>query len=191
MKKYKTGFCIGRFQMLTIKHEEMINLGLSMCDKFLVVVGSAQLEGVERNPFHVYVRTGMIYEVFQKEIYHNKLNILPLDDLTHEDDVEGGKWGKYLMDTITKHIGSIPEIMIYGNDEKRYEWFNPEDIPLTSQLIIPRQIENGISATKLRKLIIEGNKEEWIKYVNPKLYQYYGELRRILLDIKNGDYFKK
>lgn len=76
--------------------------------------------------------------------------------------------------------------MIYGNDESRSLWFDKEDIKDITEIIVSRN-KLKISATDMRILMVEDNKEEWFKYHNSKLHKFYDELRGQLLQI---DYYK-
>ena len=77
--------------------------------------------------------------------------------------------------------------MIYGNDESRSGWFDKKDLKNTTELIINRE-ELPISATMLRKLMVENNRREWMSHVNSKLHKMYDELRNELMTV---DYYKR
>jgi cytidyltransferase-like protein len=188
-KIHDTGVIVGRFNTLHLGHEKLINAGLLLCDRLLILVGSAQECGTERNPFNIETRINMI-----KTIYGNsdRIMIYALPDLTNENDITPD-WGRYLLDNIHRYIYKKPEIMIYGNDEARSRWFDPEDIKDTSEFIINRG-SLPISATMLRELMVYDKREEWMKYVNPKLHKMYDILRNELMTVdfyKNYDKNKK
>ena len=84
MKPYDVGLICGRFQTFHIGHESLVNTGLNLCDRLLILVGSAQECGTERNPLNINTRTKIL-----KEIYGDNPNILiyGLSDLTHENDI--------------------------------------------------------------------------------------------------------
>lgn len=137
MKPFKFGFIIGRFQHIHRGHERMINFGLDVCEDLLVLVGSAQEEGTERNPFNVFDRIKLI-----REIYGDKLMVGHISDLTHENDVTH-EWGRHVLNTVTQWatiygINKKPDVTIYGNDENRASWYAPEDVRYLAQLVIPR-----------------------------------------------------
>lgn len=54
-------------------------------------------------------------------------------------------------------------------------------------LLIINRAELPISATMLRQLMVDDNRKEWMKWVNPKLHKMYDELRRELLSV---DFYK-
>ena len=111
MEKYNVGLLVGRFNVFHIGHKSLADLALTMCDRLLILVGSAQESGTLRNPFSVETRIKMI-----KEIYPNdNVIVCGLPDLTNENDITP-EWGKYLLSSVHAIIGKNPDVMIYGND---------------------------------------------------------------------------
>ena len=182
MKPYDVGLICGRFQTFHKGHEKLVDTGLMLCDRLLILIGSAQECGTERNPLNINTRTKML-----KEIYGDNPNIMiyGLADMTDEDDIRP-EWGKYLLDNVDRYIYKNPEVMIYGNDESRSQWFDKKDLTNTTELIINRA-ELPISATMLRQLMVADSRKEWMKWVNPKLHKMYDELRRELMSV---DFYK-
>ena len=179
---YDVGFTIGRFQTPHIGHEKLFETGLKLCDRLLILVGSAQECGTERNPFNIATRIKML-----KTIYGDNPNIMiyGLSDLTNENDI-CPEWGKYLLENVDRYIYKNPDVMIYGNDESRSGWFDKKDLKNTTEIIINRN-ELPISATMLRRLMVEDKRKEWMQYVNPRLHKMYDEIRSELLSV---DYYK-
>ncbi len=177
-KPYDVGLICGRFQTFHKGHEKLVNTGLLLCDRLLILVGSAQECGTERNPLNVTTRIKMI-----KEVYGDNPNIMiyGLADMTNENDI-CHKWGRYLLSNADRYIYKNPDIMIYGNDDSRSDWFDKKDLKNTTELIINRA-ELPISATLLRNLMIADKRKEWMELVNPKLHKMYDELRRELLGV--------
>ena len=182
IKPYDVGLICGRFQTFHKGHEKLVDTGLMLCDRLLILIGSAQECGTERNPLNINTRTKML-----KEIYGDNPNIMiyGLADMTDEDDIRP-EWGRYLLDNVDRYIYKNPEVMIYGNDESRSQWFDKKDLANTTELIINRA-ELPISATMLRQLMVADSRKEWMKWVNPKLHKMYDELRRELMSV---DFYK-
>ena len=178
MKPYDTGLICGRFQTFHKGHEKLVDTGLLLCDRLLILIGSAQECGTERNPLNINTRTKML-----REIYGCSPNIMiyGLSDMTNENDI-CPEWGRYLLDNVDRYIYKNPEVMIYGNDESRSQWFDKKDLKNTTELIINRE-ELPVSATMLRQLMLEDNRKEWMKWVNPRLHKMYDELRSELLSV--------
>lgn len=177
-KAYDCGFLCGRFQTFHIGHESLVETGLKLCDRMLILVGSAQESGTERNPFNIMTRINVIKEVFDDE---NRIMIYALSDLTNENDITPD-WGRYVLKNIDRYIYKAPELMIYGNDEARSRWFDPVDIKDTTEIIVPRS-RLPISATMLREMMVRDDRREWMKYVNPRLHKMYDSLRAELMSV--------
>lgn len=183
MKPYDVGLICGRFQTFHKGHEKLIETGLMLCDRLLILIGSSQESGTERNPLNINTRTKMI-----KMIYGDDPNIMiyGLPDLTNENDIRP-EWGRYLLYHADRYIYKNPELMIYGNDESRSNWFAKEDLRNTTELIINRG-ELPISATMLRQYMVEDNRKAWMALVNPKLHKMYDEIRAELMTV---DYYNQ
>ena len=178
MKPYDTGLICGRFHTFHKGHEKLINTGMLLCDRLLILIGSSQECGTERNPFNITTREKML-----REIYGDNPNIMlyGLADMTNENDI-CPEWGRYLLDNVDRYIYKNPELMIYGNDESRSQWFDKKDLANTTELIINRA-ELPISATLVRQYMIDDERKKWMECVNPKLHKMYDELRRELLTV--------
>lgn len=183
MKPYDVGLICGRFQTFHKGHEKLVDTGLMLCDRLLILIGSAQECGTERNPLNINTRTKIL-----KTIYGDNTNIMiyALSDLTNENDISP-EWGRYLLDNVDRYIYKNPEVMIYGNDESRSSWFDKKDLKNTTELIINRT-ELPVSATMLRQLMVDDNRREWMKWVNPRLHKMYDEIRNELMSV---EYYQK
>lgn len=179
MKPYDCGLICGRFQTFHKGHESLVETGLKLCDRLLILVGSAQECGTERNPFNINTRTKML-----KTIYGDNQNVMiyGLADLTNENDITPD-WGRYVLKNVDRYIYKAPELMIYGNDEARSRWFDPEDIKDTSEFIVNRG-RIPISATMVREAMVFDRRKEWMSMVNPRLHKMYDELRRELMSVE-------
>lgn len=178
LKPYDVGMLCGRFQTFHIGHESLVETGLKLCDRMLILVGSSQECGTERNPLNINTRTKMLKAIYGDEPH---IMIYGLADMTDENDIRP-EWGRYLLDNVDRYIYKAPELMIYGNDESRSKWFDPEDIRDTTELIINRG-RIPISATEVRKMMVMDNRREWQKWVNPKLHKMYHEIRDELMSV--------
>ena len=179
MKPYDVGLICGRFQTFHKGHEKLVETGLLLCDRLLILVGSSQECGTERNPLNINTRTKML-----KAVYGDDPNIMiyGLPDLTNENDIRP-EWGRYLLANADRYIYKNPELMIYGNDESRSAWFAKEDLKYTTELIINRS-ELPISATMLRELMVKDERKGWMALVNPRLHKMYDEIRRELMSVE-------
>lgn len=176
-KPYDTGLLVGRFQTFHKGHQKLVETGLMLCDRLLLLIGSAQECGTERNPLNIKTRMDMIKSVYQTD----RVMIYALSDMTDENDIRP-EWGRYLLNNVDRYIYKAPELMIYGNDESRSRWFAAEDIKDTSEIIINRSAL-PISATALRELMVINDRREWMKWVDPKLHKMYDTLRNELMTV--------
>lgn len=176
-KPYDTGLLVGRFQTFHKGHQKLVETGLMLCDRLLLLVGSAQECGTRRNPLNIQTRIDMIKTVYQTD----RVMIYALSDLTDENDIRP-EWGRYLLDNVDRYIYKAPELMIYGNDESRSRWFDIEDIKDTSEFIVNRGAL-PISATMLRELMVKNDRKEWMRWVDPKLHKLYDRLRNELMTV--------
>ena len=183
MKPYDVGLVCGRFQTFHKGHEKLVETALMLCDRVLILVGSAQECGTERNPYNINTRTKML-----KEIYGNRPEIMiyGLSDLSNENDIRP-EWGRYLLDNVDRYIYKNPDVMVYGNDESRSAWFAKEDLKNTTELIINRA-ELPISATMVRERMVRDDRKGWMELVNPKLHKMYDQLRAELMSV---DFYKE
>lgn len=182
MKPYDVGLICGRFQTFHKGHEKLVETGLMLCDRLLILIGSAQECGTERNPLNINTRTKMLKTVYGDS---NNIMIYGLSDMTNENDI-CPEWGKYLLKNVDRYIYKNPDIMIYGNDESRSAWFDKADLKNTTELIINRA-ELPISATILREMMVSERRKEWMKWVNPRLHKMYDEIRNELMTV---DFYK-
>lgn len=179
LKPYDCGLICGRFQTFHIGHESLVETGLKLCDRVLILVGSSQESGTERNPYDVATRMDML-----RAIYGNDSDVIMmhgLADLTDENDIRP-EWGRYLLDAVDRYLYKAPELMIYGNDESRSRWFDPEDIRDTSEFIVNRG-RIPVSATMVREAMVFDRRKEWMSMVNPKLHKMYNRLREELMSV--------
>lgn len=178
LKPYDSGLICGRFQTFHIGHESLVETGLKLCDRILILIGSAQESGTERNPYDIGTRKDIV-----NAIYGDRPNIMVhgIADLTDENDIRP-EWGRYLLDNVDRYLYKAPELMIYGNDESRSKWFDPEDIRDTSEFIVNRG-RIPISATMVREAMVFDERKKWMSMVNPKLHKMYGRLREELMSV--------
>ena len=177
-KSYKLGLVLGRFNHIHCGHVEIINQSMKLCEKTLVLIGSAQESGTIRNPFKLETRKKALKKIYNDE----NIIIGELKDYTNENDISP-QWGRYILENVEKDYGWIPDLMVYGKDESRKGWFSEEDSQRFSELIVARS-KNKISATKLREYMAQNKKEEWKKNVPEEIFDMYDELRDELMKIE-------
>lgn len=175
---YDSGLIVGRFQTFHKGHQSLVDAGLQLCDRVLILIGSAQESGTERNPYNISTRIDVIRSVYAD---NSRVSVYALPDLTNENDITE-EWGRYVLGQVDRYLYKAPELMIYGNDEARSRWFNVNDIKDSAEFIIPRS-RLPISATMLREMMVKDERREWMKWVNPKLHKMYDRLRAELMEV--------
>lgn len=182
-KFYKTGLVIGRFNPIRNGHVYLINEAIKRCQRTLVLVGSAQEEKTLRNPFSAKDRINLIEMCYSYSVLKGELVVKGINDLKNELNNDFS-WGEYVISEVRKHLnGDFADLIIYGNDPVKRTWFNPEEIPETYELFVPRA-EQAISATYARGLLAIGDKAEWKKVTPEAIHQSFDYLRCKLLGVK-------
>lgn len=183
----KTGVILARLQPIHNGHLALIKKAIQENDEVYVFIGSADKFN-QRNPLPISLRLQLtneaIKEAFPPKIHqmcddetelvggYNKVNVIPLDDLTDESD-NSHDWGFYLYSKIVTECKN-PCFTIYYSDgfEIITTWF-PSFIlrnNVSLCLLARNATVSGISATKVRKLIEE--ESEYLKdYVPNCVYK--------------------
>ena len=172
-KAFSLGILVGRFQTIHSGHEYMINKAVSVCDEVGIFIGSAQESGTCKNPFSFEKRKELI-----EAIYGNSVKVFPLPDIGVGNN---SKWGDYVLENVLERFGRYPDLLVSGSEERRQSWFDNFDI---SELCIAKTID--ISASKMRKFIIDNDFEAWKKYSNPLIWDKYNEMREIIINSKDN-----
>lgn len=177
-RPYDSGLIVGRFQTFHKGHQRLVETGLTLCDRLLILVGSAQECGTVRNPLNIQTRIDMIRTVYDTD----RIMIYGLSDMTDENDIRP-EWGRYLLGNVDRYLYKAPELMIYGNDESRSRWFDVEDIKDTSEFIVNRG-SLPISATMLRTMMVQDNRKDWMQWVDSRLHKMYDRIRTELMTVQ-------
>lgn len=179
-KFYDLGVVCGRFGHEHLGHVALFDNCMALCNKTLILVGSSQEHGTLRNPFKIETRIDVIKETYPN-MSEDTLMIKGIRDLTNEYDVNA-KWGKFVKSEVERHEHQFANLMVYGNDEFRSHWFDPEDLSKTAELIVPRSA-NPISATTIRGLLVIGDKKSWQENTHPLVHNMYDRLRDEILSV--------
>lgn len=150
MAKEKWGVILGRFMPVHNGHVEVIYKALKENDKVLVLVSSEDKHN-ERNPIPAEVRKKLIYKV----ILSHRLKVDSMADYTDEND-NSNDWGVYLYHNIISRINGNKEFTLYYGDsiETLKTWFG-DYLQFINVVTLNRsEIANGISATKVRDMIV-------------------------------------
>ena len=157
-KFYDLGVICGRFGHEHLGHVSLFDTCQKLCKRTLILVGSAQESGTLRNPFRVETRIDVIKETYPGES-EDTFTVRGINDLKNEFNTNND-WGTYLKSQIEYHKHKFADLLVYGNDGFRTQWFTPEQLGNTAELVIPRK-ENGISATLVRGMLVIDDEKSW------------------------------
>ena len=183
----KIGVILARLQPIHYGHLALIEKSLQENDSTYVFVGSADKFNT-RNPLPIGLRMSLAKQAFMDKFDWNEatgevtvfgdsrsgvrgmtkyLHIVPLDDLTTEDD-NSHDWGFYLYTKIVTET-QCSNFTIYYSDgfEIITTWFPGFVLRnnVSLNLLARGATVDGISATKIRTAIVDGDVETLNKYV--------------------------
>ena len=173
MKEFKLGLVLGRFQIFHKGHESIIDTAIKNCEKVLIFIGSSDKSNTYQNPFDYEFRKEVIKRIYNDE----NIIIAPLPDLGVGNVP---LWGKYVMDNAIKIVG-MPDCIIYGIEDKCETWY--KDYQNLAYIKVDRN-DIDISSTKLKEIIINDDYDNYLKYVNPKIIDYYDVIKNKLKELR-------
>lgn len=192
----KTGIILARLQPIHNGHLELIKKAQRENDQVYIFIGSADKFN-KRNPIPISTRLELtktsIAQEFSGINYDNMRDIedaldaghiyvVPLDDLDDENN-NSHEWGFYLYSKIVT-VTKEPNFTIYYSDgfEIITTWF-PGFIlrnNVSLSLLARNSVENGISATSVRKMIMEGDDENLKKAVPKCVFNMREHLKTLI-----------
>lgn len=193
----KIGVILARLQPIHNGHLELIKKSDSENDETYVFIGSADKFN-KRNPIPISTRLELtkkaILEYIVDEYDFNvddsidkalsclNIHVIPLDDLDDETN-NSHEWGFYLYSKIVTETHE-PNFTIYYSDgfEIITTWF-PGFIlrnNVSLSLLARNAVENGISATSVRKMIMDRDDENLKKVVPNCVFERREHLRTLI-----------
>ena len=178
MNDIKTGVVLARLQPIHNGHLELIEQACDENDRVFILIGSADKFN-KRNPIPINLRKQLAEEALEElakkyatSVIPAEVHIVPLDDLTDESD-NSHDWGFYLFTKILKEADT-PYFTIYYSDgfEIITTWFPPFVLRnnVSLKLLARGATCSGISATKVRKMILDEDYDELKKWVPQCVY---------------------
>lgn len=163
-KNFKVGMIVGRFQPFHKGHEYLVNLASSMCETVVIVVGSAQEAGTPNNPLSYEFREELISTACREICNKNKAKIIivALKDMSHPEN-HTPMWGEYVLASVKasllyNRLESDIDIIFYGNEPKRSNWYSDEKREYISEFLISRD-KFPFSGRFIRKMILDYGEE--------------------------------
>lgn len=164
----KVGVFLSRMQPIHNAHLWMIENALKENDEVLVMIGSANKFGTERNPLPIDMRKPMVESAITKYLknknYLESIKIITLSDWSSEENNNDKEWGRLIYYNVVGNMG-VKEFSYYSseNPEMIKGWFEEELRERINFRFFSRENEfNGLSATKVREAILRDD-DEFIK----------------------------
>ena len=195
----KTGVILARLQPIHNGHLELIKKARQENDETYVFIGSADKFN-KRNPIPISTRMELtkegVVEMLKKEykdffttaqsneeiLEYAKIHIVPLDDLDDETN-NSHEWGFYLYSKVVTETLN-PNFTIYYSDgfEIITTWF-PGFIlrnNVSLSLLARNSVKNGISATSVRQMIMDGDDENLKQSVPTCVYEKREHIKALI-----------
>ena len=191
--KNKLGVFLARMQPLHIAHMYLVEKALEENERVAIVLGSANKEGMLRNPFDLETRIELLHKVLRDKKYSEediaKIIVFELPDWSYENDVnETLEWGRYLYYNIVSRT-QTKEFSIYYSDDAEIikSWFRgvPEG-RVTLRLFNRSNIYEGLSATKIREAILNEDRGYLEKYIPSNILDDVINLTTELREVANN-----
>jgi nicotinamide-nucleotide adenylyltransferase len=165
----RRGLMLGRFQPFHKGHLALAKQILSECDELLIIIGSAQFNFIDKDPFSAGERVLMIHEALKEAgVDLSRCYIIPV-----ANDENNARWLAYLRSMVP------PFVVLYsGNDFVRY-LTRSQDSSIVIENPVFAEI-NEYNGTNIRRLMQEG--KPWEHLVPPavaKVIQQVGGIVRI------------
>ena len=170
-KPYKLGVIVGRFQTFHNGHKDMLDTALALCERVAVFIGSSQESGTNKNPFTYEMRESIL-----RRVYGDAIEIFPLPDIGVGNN---SRWGEYVIESVIRALGSAPDLVISGKEERRVDWLSGEAGSKIAEHYIPKTVD--VSAARMREMFVEGDFETWKSFTDERLWDSYEEMRKIVL----------
>ena len=192
----KIGVILARLQPIHNGHLELIKKSDSENDETYIFIGSADKFN-KRNPIPISTRLELTKKAIieyivdeydyttigiDRKLSDLNIHVIPLDDLDDESN-NSHEWGFYLYSKIVTETHE-PNFTIYYSDgfEIITTWF-PGFIlrnNVSLSLLARNSVENGISATAVRKMIMDRDDENLEKVVPKCVFERREHLRTLI-----------
>ena len=160
------GLMTGRFQPFHSGHLTLAKQILEECDELLIVVGSAQFNFIEKDPFTAGERILMIHEALREaKVDLSKCYIIPVPN-----DENNGRWIAYL-----KTMSPAFDVLYSGNDYVKYLVISQEPrLKVKSPKFAKKKEYNG---SNIRLLMITGG--QWKRLVPPAVSKVIDQINGV------------
>lgn len=159
----KIGVILARFQPIHNGHLELIHKAIKENDQVLVIIGSVDKLN-SRNPIPWNIRRKLVEEAIAEyfsPVEQEKILLKELPDLSTEDD-NSHDWGFYLYSNIVTWIEQSNFTIYYSDGYEIITLWFPGFLlrnNVSLSLLARNTIEDGVSATRVRHLMLLSNDE--------------------------------
>jgi nicotinamide-nucleotide adenylyltransferase len=165
----RRGLMLGRFQPFHKGHLALTKQILSECDELLIIIGSAQFNFIDKDPFSAGERVLMIHEALKEAgVDLSRCYIIPV-----ANDENNARWLAYLRSMVPPF-----DVLYSGNDFVKH-LTRSQDSSIVIEDPVFAEI-NEYNGTNIRRLMQEG--KPWEHLVPPavaKVIQQVGGIVRI------------
>jgi nicotinamide-nucleotide adenylyltransferase len=172
----RRGLMLGRFQPFHKGHLALTKQILSECDELLIIIGSAQFNFIDKDPFSAGERVLMIHEALKEAgVDLSRCYIIPV-----ANDENNARWLAYLRSMVPPF-----DVLYSGNDFVKY-LTRSQDSSIVIENPVFAEI-NEYNGTNIRRLMQEG--KPWEHLVPPavaKVIQQVGGIVRINMLARSG-----
>lgn len=172
----RRGLMLGRFQPFHKGHLALTKQILSECDELLIIIGSAQFNFIDKDPFSAGERVLMIHEALKEAgVDLSRCYIIPV-----ANDENNARWLAYLRSMVPPF-----DVIYSGNDFVKY-LTRSQDSSIVIEDPVFAEI-NEYNGTNIRRLMQEG--KPWEHLVPPavaKVIQQIGGIVRINMLARSG-----
>jgi nicotinamide-nucleotide adenylyltransferase len=165
----RRGLMLGRFQPFHRGHLALTKQILSECDELLIIIGSAQFNFIDKDPFSAGERMLMIHEALKEVgVELSRCYIIPV-----ANDENNARWLAYIRSMVPPF-----DVLYSGNDFVKY-LARSQDSSIVIEDPMFAEI-NEYNGTNIRRLMQEG--KPWEHLVPPavaKVIQQVGGIVRI------------
>lgn len=160
--KYKTGLTVMRAQPLHIGHKKLIDRMLEECEEIIVLLGSVQEQGTDRNPYTYTLRKQMIQTVYSG---NSRITVLGMFDINNPT-----QWADFVLDFLKESLPDKPvPDAYYAGSEYDAQWFRGA----VKNIIIENRVDYNfpyVSGSMVRDMIKIGD-ARWKDFVPKAVHE--------------------
>lgn len=161
MSQKKYGVFVGRFQPFHKGHQSSIQHIINQGFIPVIIVGSAQANGTEKNPYSYSDRVLMIREIYPDVI------ILPLEDSLEDDK----SWVSRLENLVQSTVGSDYVYFVHNKESEKGKYQSTSKDEFISDKIQHQKIDiSHLMDVKISSTDIRNNLELNKEFLDTKIY---------------------